>query len=113
MVTRHGTERVGRASDSVTRVNYLGAGKGAPRVRRGGRRCGRLANGAPFGETILRYLDMHTRGSPARGRSELELRSLRLTRRLGLQDAGELIAIQSGGPVTYRVLRRLPRRDGM
>ena len=69
-------------------------------------------NGAQFGETVLQYLDLHHSGVTLRAVVQSwNERSLRLTRRLGFQEAGELIAIQGGRPVTYRVVRRPPRRD--
>lgn len=69
--------------------------------------CG---NGAQFGKTVLAYLDVRHPGVTLRavvqGWNE---RSLRLTRRLGFEDAGELVVVQGGRSVTYRVVRRLPR----
>lgn len=71
-------------------------------------------NGAQFGETVIRYLDVHYPGVTLRAVIQSwNERSLRLTHRLGFRDAGELVAIQGGGPVTYRVFRRPPRRDRM
>jgi ribosomal-protein-alanine N-acetyltransferase len=69
-------------------------------------------NGAQFGEIVLQYLDVHHPGVTLRAVIQSwNERSLRLTRRLGFQDAGELIAVQGGRPVTYRVVRRPPGFD--
>ena len=69
-------------------------------------------NGVRFGETVLQYLDAHHPGATMRAVVQSwNERSLRLTRRLGFQDAGELIAVHGGQPVTYRVVRRPSRQD--
>ena len=72
--------------------------------------CG---DGARFGETVLQYLDVHHPGVTLRAVVQSwNERSLRLTSRLGFEDAGELIAVQAGQPVTYRIVEKRPsRRD--
>jgi hypothetical protein len=70
-------------------------------------------DGARFGETILQYFDAHHPGVTLRAVVQSwNERSLRLTSRLGFEDAGELIALQGGQPVTYRIVEKRPsRRD--
>ena len=64
-------------------------------------------NGARFGEIILRYLDEHHPNVTLRAAVQTwNERSLRLTRRLGFRDTGELIAIQGGRSVSYRIVQR-------
>lgn len=71
--------------------------------------CG---NGARFGETVFEYLDECHPGVTLRAVVQSwNERSLRLTHRLGFKDAGELVVVQGGRPVTYRVVQRRPRRD--
>jgi ribosomal-protein-alanine N-acetyltransferase len=71
-------------------------------------------NGARFGEIVLQYLDGCHPGVTLRAAVQAwNERSLRLTRRLGFEDAGELIAVQGGRSVSYRVVQRPLRRDGM
>lgn len=69
-------------------------------------------NGAQFGDAVLKYLDARHPGVTLRAVVQSwNERSLSLTRRLGFQDAGELVVVQGRRPVTYRVVRRLPRQD--
>lgn len=69
-------------------------------------------NGARFGETILDYLDVRYPGATLRAVVQSwNERSLKLTHRLGFQDAGEHVSVQGGRPVTYRVVQKPPRRD--
>lgn len=69
-------------------------------------------NGTRFGETVLEYLAVQHPGVTLRAVVQSwNERSLRLTRRLGFQDTGELTVIQSDRPVTYRVVRRPSHRD--
>ena len=71
--------------------------------------CG---NGAQFGKTVLEFLDVRHPGVTLRAVvQDWNERSLRLTRQLGFEDAGELVVVQGGRPMTYRVVRRLPCRD--
>ena len=71
-------------------------------------------NGARFGEIVLQYLDRRHPGITLRAAvQDWNERSLRLTRQLGFTDAGELIAVQGGRPVSYRVVQRPPHRDRM
>ena len=61
--------------------------------------------GAAFGETVLSYLSQSYPGRALRAVVQSwNVRSLRLTRRLGFEDAGELIAVQGGRPVAYRIV---------
>jgi ribosomal-protein-alanine N-acetyltransferase len=68
--------------------------------------------GAAFGQTVLNYL---SESHPSRAlRAVVQSwneRSLRLTRRLGFEDAGELTVVQGGRPVAYRVVVKRPQRD--
>ena len=71
-------------------------------------------NGARFGEIVLQYLDDCHPASTLRAAVQAwNERSLRLTRRLGFEDAGELIVVQDGRSVNYRVVQRLLYRDKM
>ncbi|MCV7420711.1 GNAT family N-acetyltransferase [Mycobacterium yunnanensis] len=61
--------------------------------------------GEEFGRTVLDFLiatrsERHVRAVV----QDWNERSLRLTRRLGFEDAGELIAVQGGRQVTYRIV---------
>jgi RimJ/RimL family protein N-acetyltransferase len=61
--------------------------------------------GAVFGEAVLGYLVMRYPGRILRAVvQEWNQRSLRLTRRLGFVDTGEVTVLQRGEPVTYRVV---------
>jgi RimJ/RimL family protein N-acetyltransferase len=63
--------------------------------------------GAAFGATVLRYLAAHHPDQTLRAViQDWNARSIRLARRLGFSDVGELIADQGGRPVTYRVMTR-------
>lgn len=54
-------------------------------------------NGARFGETVLEYLDVRHPGVRLRAVVQsLHERSLKLTHRLGFQDAGELVVVEAG-----------------
>lgn len=71
-------------------------------------------NGARFGEIVLQYLDRRHPGMTLRAAVQAwNERSLRLTRRLGFEDAGELITVQGGRSVSYRVVQRPLHRDGI
>lgn len=71
-------------------------------------------NGVRFGQTVLRYLDAHHPGVTLRAVVQSwNERSLRLTRRLGFQDACELITVQGGQPVIYRVVERPSHGHGI
>lgn len=71
-------------------------------------------NGAPFGKIVLQYLDRRHPGITLRAAVQAwNERSLRLTRRLGFEDAGALIAVQGGRSVSYRVVQRPPHRGTM
>lgn len=72
-------------------------------------------NGARFVEIVLRYLDEHHPSVTLRAAVQTwNERSLRLTRRLGFRDTGELIAVQGDRSVSYRIVQRRPlRRDRM
>lgn len=64
-------------------------------------------NGARFGGAVLEYLAVRNPGVRLRAVVQSwNERSMRLTRRLGFQDTGELTVHQDGRPVTYRVIRR-------
>ncbi|QFS94551.1 hypothetical protein FIV07_27650 (plasmid) [Mycobacterium sp. THAF192] len=64
-------------------------------------------NGARFAEIVLRYLDeRHPSGTLRAAVQAWNERSLRLTRHLGFRDTGELIVIQSGRSVSYRIVQR-------
>jgi hypothetical protein len=64
-------------------------------------------NGVRFGETVLEHLAVHHPGVMLRAVVQSwNERSMRLTRRLGFQDSGELTVNQGGRPVTYRVVRK-------
>lgn len=68
-------------------------------------------NGARFGDAVLEYLDVRHPGITLRAVVQSwNERSLKLTRRLGFQDVGELVVVPAGRPVTYRVVQRPPRR---
>jgi len=71
-------------------------------------------NGTRFGQIALQYLDDCHPGMTLRAAVQAwNERSLRLTRRLGFEDAGELTTVQGGRSVSYRVLQRPPHRDRM
>lgn len=73
---------------------------------------GRGNGGARFGEIVLQYLDGCHPGIILRAAVQAwNERSLRLTRRLGFEDAGELIAVQGDRSVSYRVVQRPLHRD--
>ncbi|MCX2931840.1 hypothetical protein ORI20_16280 [Mycobacterium sp. CVI_P3] len=62
-------------------------------------------HGAAFGATVLSYLTLRHPGQALRAAvQDWNTRSLRLTRRLGSKDAGEIVVHQGGRPVTYRVV---------
>lgn len=69
-------------------------------------------HGARFGGAVLEYLAIRNPGVTLRAVVQSwNERSLRLTRQLGFQDAGELTVDQAGQPVAYRVVRRPPTPD--
>ena len=62
-------------------------------------------HGASFGQAVLDYLSMRHPGQTLRAViKDWNARSLRLAQGLGFADIGELIALQSGQPVAYRLL---------
>lgn len=62
-------------------------------------------NGAAFGQAVLSYLSQSYPGQALRAVVQSwNVRSLRLTRRLGFEDLGELTAVQGGQPVAYRIV---------
>ena len=72
-----------------------------------------LGCGGEFGRTVLAFL---ATARPDQGLravvQDWNERSLRLTRRLGFEDVGELIAAQGGHQVTYRIVKRVtPHRN--
>ncbi len=69
--------------------------------------------GATFGETVLRYLTERHPGKALRAVVQSwNERSLRLTRRMGFEDIGELTTVQSDQPVSYRVVMTRPVLTG-
>lgn len=65
-------------------------------------------HGADFGQMVLRYLVERYPDRPLRAVVQSwNERSLRLTQRLGFEDAGELVTIQGGRAVAYRVVVRI------
>jgi ribosomal-protein-alanine N-acetyltransferase len=80
----------------------IGMGMDPARVGRG--------DGAAFGQTVLSYFAQSypNRALRAVVQSWNE-RSLRLTRRLGFEDAGEFTVVQDGRPVAYRVVVKRPQ----
>lgn len=63
--------------------------------------------GAEFGGFVLEYLDARYGNQTLRAVvQDWNERSLRLIRRLGFTDAGDLIVLPGGRPVTYRVMTR-------
>ncbi|WP_319436091.1 GNAT family protein [Mycobacterium sp. RTGN5] len=66
-------------------------------------------HGAAFGAAVLRYLAAQDPDQTLRAViQDWNVRSLRLTRRLGFSDVGQLVVHLSDQPVTYRVLTRPP-----
>jgi len=94
-----GTEaRVPGMNEEVAVVD-VGMGMNPKLVGRG--------NGSRFGETVLGYVaDQHPGATLRAVVQSWNDRSMRLARRLGFQDAGQLTVDQGGRPVTYRVVRK-------
>lgn len=69
-------------------------------------------HGAVFGRAVLNYLSTSHPGQALRAVvQDWNERSLRLTHRLGFEDAGELTVAQRGRSVVYRVVVKRPMRD--
>lgn len=67
-------------------------------------------DGAAFGQAVLSYLSTEAPDQTLRAViQDWNARSLALARRLGFTDAGELVVVQRGRPVTYRVLTKSPK----
>jgi RimJ/RimL family protein N-acetyltransferase len=63
--------------------------------------------GPVFGNAVLRYLAHRHPGRSIRAVVQSwNRRSLRLTRRLGFEEVGDLTAVQGGKSVTYRIVVR-------
>lgn len=64
-------------------------------------------DGVRFGETVVRYLTARYPGTTLRAVIQSwNERSLRVARRLGFDDAGEIATVQGGRAIAYRVVRR-------
>ncbi len=64
-----------------------------------------LGNGAVFGRAVLEFLKREYPGRDPRAVVQSwNQRSLRLTRRLGFVDVGELTCVQQGERVAYRIV---------
>jgi [ribosomal protein S18]-alanine N-acetyltransferase len=71
--------------------------------------CG---DGAAFGRAVLGYLaERHPDGVLRAVVQSWNERSLRLTKRLGFEDVGELAIVQGGRSVSYRIVVRHRSRD--
>lgn len=69
-------------------------------------------HGAEFGQMVLRYLvERYPRRSLRAVVQSWNERSLRLTQRLGFNDAGELLTVQGGRAVAYRIVIRSQSPD--
>lgn len=70
-------------------------------------------HGKSFGQVVLSYVEDTHPDRILRAVVQMwNARSLRLTRSLGFEDAGELTAIQGGRPVTYRIVVKYSRLEG-
>ncbi len=64
-------------------------------------------HGVVFGQTVLKHLAETWPGMPLRAVVQAwNQRSLRMMRRLGFQEVGELTSTQDGRPVDYRIMKR-------
>jgi len=70
-------------------------------------------HGKSFGQAVLSYVkDTHPDRSLRAVVQMWNDRSLRLTRSLGFEDAGELTVVQGGRPVAYRIVVKYSRPEG-